>query len=114
MEPYCYRFNTRQQFLRLAKQAGLIVADPDGTERLITASHAYSIDEIGTIYVGGAWGPDGKIITPPTALAGWHVNTINLAPEAWDEYLIIVNSCSCQWFGGPTSTPGDDVLEAIS
>ena len=38
------------------------------------------------------------------ALPGWHVNTVGLAPEAWDEFLVVVNSLSRIFFGGPTQT----------
>ena len=48
------------------------------------------------------------------ALPGWHVNTLGLAPEAWDSHLIIVNSASRIFFGGPTQAPSDDILEAMA
>jgi hypothetical protein len=96
---YCYRFNTRTQFRSLAAAAENLLTE-DG--ELITNSHTYAIDEIGTIYEGGTYDAEGVVITPPTALTGWHVNTLGLAPEAWDSHLIIVNSASRIFFGGPT------------
>ena len=71
---------------------------------LITNSHTYAIDEIGIIYEGGTYDAEGVVITPPTALPGWHVNTLGIAPEAWDEFQIIVKSASRIFFGGPTNS----------
>ena len=95
---YCYRFNSRNQFRTLAAAEGLVTAD----DELITNSHTHAIDEIGVIYEGGTYDAEGVVITPPTALPGWHVNTLGLAPEAWDEFQIIVKSASRIFFGGPT------------
>ena len=94
---YCYRFNSRNQFRTLAAAEGLVVDD-----ELITASHTHAIDEIGVIYEGGTYNAEGEVITPPVALTGWHVNTAGLAPEAWDPFLIIVNTPSRVFFGGTT------------
>ena len=107
---YCYRFNSRNQFRTLAAAEGLLTED----DELITNSHTHAIDEIGTIYEGGTYDAEGEVITPPVALPGWHVNTLNLAPEAWDSHLIIVNSASHIFFGGPTQAPSDDILEAMA
>jgi hypothetical protein len=106
---YCYRFNSRNQFRTLAAAEGLVV-----NNELITASHTYSLDEIGIISKGGEWDAQtGEMITPPTNLSGWHVNSQGLAPEAWDQYLIVVNSASRTWFGGATQAPDDATLEAM-
>ena len=107
---YCYRFPSRQQFRSLAAAEGLI---NDGDE-LITSSHTHALDEVGTIYEGGEYGPEGEVITPPTALTGWHVNTIGLAPEAWDQYLVVVNSPARIFLGGPTQAPDSATLEAMA
>ena len=108
---YCYRFTSRNQFRTLAAAEGLLTED----DELITASHTHSIDEIGVIYEGGTYDPEtGEVITPPTALPGWHVNTLGLAPEAWDSHLIIVNSASRIFFGGPTQAPDEATLEAMA
>ena len=105
---YCYRFNNRNQFRTLAAAEGLLATDGE----LITNSHTHAIDELGTIYEGGTYDAEGVVITPPVALPGWHVNTLGLAPEAWDEFLVVVNSPSRIFFGGPTQVPTDDILEA--
>jgi hypothetical protein len=94
----CYRFNSRNQFRSLAAAEGLLTED----DELITNSHTHAIDKIGTIYEGGTYDAEGEVITPPVALPGWHVNTLGLAPKAWDEFQIIVKSASRIFFGGPT------------
>ena len=108
---YCFRFNSRNQFRTLAAAEGLLTED----DELITNSHTHAIDEIGIIYEGGTYDPEtGEVITPPTALPGWHVNVIgDLAPDAWDSHLIIVNSASRIFFGGPTQAPDTATLEAM-
>ena len=107
---YCYRFPTRNQFRTLAAAEGLLTED----DELITNSHTHAIDEIGIIYEGGTYDAEGVVITPPVALSGWHVNTAGLAPEAWDEFLVVVNSPSRVFFGGPTSAPDTATLEAMT
>jgi hypothetical protein len=105
---YCFRFNSRNQFRTLAAAEGLVVDN-----ELITASHTHSLDEIGTLYEGGTYDAEGEVITPPVALPGWHVNYAGDPPEAWDQHLVIVNSASRIFFGGPTQAPSDDILEAM-
>jgi len=106
---YCFRFNSRNQFRTLAAAEGLVTED----DELITDSHTFAIDEIGTLYEGGTYNADGEVITPPVALAGWHVNYAGEPPEAWDPYLIVVNSASRIFFGGPTQAPSDNILEEM-
>ena len=81
---YCYRFNSRAQFRTLAAAKGLLTADGE----LITASHTHAIDEIGIIYEGGTYDAEGVVITPPTALTGWHVNHVGNLPYGWKEFAV--------------------------
>jgi len=82
---YCYRFQSHAQFRTLAEAEGLITED----DQLITASHTFAIDEVGTITEGGTYDPEtGEVITPPTVLNGWHVNYAGEPPEAWGQYLV--------------------------
>lgn len=46
-----------------------------------------NIDVIGTIVEGGEYDDEGKVIEPPTALEGWHVNAIEI-PGDWQPYVI--------------------------
>ena len=104
----CYRFNSEAQFLALAEKEGLIAEDGS----VMVSSHEYALDILGIIYEGGTYDAEGEVITPPVALPGWHVNVIgDLAPEAWDSHLIIVNSASRIFFGGPTQAPDTATLE---
>jgi len=108
---YCYRFDSKEQFRSLAAAEGLINEDGD----LITASHTFAVDEIGTVYEGGTYDPEtGEVITPPTALSGWHVNTLGLAPEAWDVYLVVVNSPVRIFACGATQAPPTEILEEMA
>ena len=103
----CYKFTTRAKFRSLAAAEGLLTED----DELITNSHTHAIDEVGIITKGGEYDPEtGDVITPPTVLAGWHVNTQGLAPEAWDRYLVVVNHATHVFFGGPTQAPDTAVL----
>jgi hypothetical protein len=82
---HCYKFQSRAQFRTLAAAEGLITEDGE----LITASHTFAIDEIGTITKGGEYDAEtGVVITPPTVLSGWHVNYAGEPPEAWKEFLV--------------------------
>jgi hypothetical protein len=107
---YCYRFNSRNQFRTLAAAEGLITADNE----LITASHTFAIDEIGTITEGGTYDAEGNVITPPTPLTGWHVNYAGDPPEAWDQHLVIVNTASRVFFGGAAQAPDNATLEEMA
>ena len=81
---YCYRFPSRAKFRTLAAAEGLLTTD----DELITASHTHAIDEIGVIYEGGTYDAEGEVITPPTALDGWHVNYQGELPDGWDEFAV--------------------------
>ena len=82
---YCYKFSSRAQFRTLAAAEGLVTAD----DELITASHTFALDEVGTISKGGEYNPEtGEVITPPKVLSGWHVNYAGEPPEAWEEFLV--------------------------
>jgi hypothetical protein len=109
---YCYRFNSEAQFLAFAEEEGLITEDGSP----ILASHEHALDILGTITKGGEYDPEtGEVITPPTVLSGWHVNVVgDLAPEEWDQYLVVVNHPVRVFFGGPTQAPATPILEAMT
>jgi hypothetical protein len=107
----CYRFSSRAKFRTLAAAEGLLTED----DELITASHTFAIVEIGLLYEGGTYDAEGEVIEAPTVLPGWHVNFAGDPPEAFDQFLIIVNSASHVFFGGPTQAPDTATLmEMIS
>lgn len=106
----CYRFPDRETFRALAAAEGLLTDEG----ALISCTHDYAIDEVGLISRGGQLDPEsGEAITPPTVLDGWHVNTQGLAPEAWDEFLCVVNHPSRVFLGGATQAPETEILEEI-
>lgn len=112
---YCYKFESKEHFRSLAAAEGLITTDEDGNEHLTTCTHDFAIDEVGIISRGGEWDPEtGEVITPPTVLDGWHINTLGLSPKSWDQYLCIVNHPSRVFAGGDTQVPPTPVLEEIT
>lgn len=106
----CYRFESREQFRTLAAAEGLLTDDGE----LITCTHDYSLDEVGVIFHGGTFDEQGEVIEPPVAIPGWHVNTQALAPEAWDQYLCVVNHPVRVFLGGATQAPETEILEEIA
>jgi hypothetical protein len=82
---YFYRFQSRTHFRTLAEAEGMITEEGE----LITASHTFAIDEVGTITEGGTYDPEtGEVITPPTVISGWHVNYAGEPPDGWEQYLV--------------------------
>ena len=52
-------------------------------------THDWSIDDVGILYNDDmVIDTDGKVISPPTPMEGWHVNFIGTLPDGWDEYLV--------------------------
>ncbi len=109
MDFICYRFPSRELFRTLAAAEGLI--DPAG--ELITNSHDHNLVELGIITRVGTYDSEGNTIEAPTELPGWHVNTAGFAPPTWDAHLIVVNSASNTYLGGPDRAPDDDTLEEM-
>jgi hypothetical protein len=107
---YCYKFPSQAAFRTLAAAAGYITTNDEGAEVLRTGGHGWALDEVGTIYEGGTYDTNGEVITPPVALSGWHVNYVGEPPEAWDEYLVVVNSAVRVFLGGTPQAPSTDVL----
>jgi len=108
---HCYKFSTRAQFRTLAEAEGLITEDGE----LITASHTFAIDEVGTIYEGGTYDPEtGEVIVAPTVLDGFHVNFIGELPDGWSEFLVAVKTPSRIFLGAATQAPDAATMEAIT
>ena len=107
----CYRFESEEQFLTLATAEGLVQDD-----RLITGGHGWAIDPVGNLDEGDAvYDPEtGEVITPATPIPGYHVNTLGIAPESFDEFLVVVSTPAQVFLGGPTQAPSTDVLEQIT
>ena len=45
------------------------------------------LDIIGAIYTPGEYDSEGNVITEPTPIPGWHVNSPQ-AIEGWDDYRV--------------------------
>jgi hypothetical protein len=81
------RFPSQSTGMAALAAAGFITTDESGASVVITASHTHALDVIGTIT--GEYAPEtGEVITPSTALDGWHVNYIGALPESWGEFLV--------------------------
>ena len=107
----CYRFPSKKIFYELAQSEGLLTEDG----QLITDGHGFAIDEIGVITQGGEWDPEtGEVLVPPVALDGHHCNLLGIAPESFDEFLVVVNTPVRIFLGGPTQAPSTDILEQIT
>jgi hypothetical protein len=104
----CHRFPDQETFLTLAAAEGLV---QDG--QLITGGHEWAIDPVGVITEGGTYNAQGEVISPSTVIPGFHVNALGIAPEAWDEFLVVVNSPARVFLGGPTQAPTSDILEEL-
>ena len=111
---YCYCFPDRATFLDLAEAEGMTRLDDNGDRQLITATHSYCWDEIGPISKGGEWDEEGNVIVPPTIHEGHHCNFQGDPPEAFDPYLIVVNSASRAFLGGSSQAPSTEILEEIT
>jgi hypothetical protein len=107
---YCFKFPDKATFRTLASAEGLLTED----DELVTASHTFAIDEVGILTEGGIYDAEGEVIEAPTVLPGWHVNYAGEPPEAWDEFLIIVNSASRVFFGGAAQSPDTATLEEMA
>jgi len=83
-----FRFPDEATWLTAARDAGFIVTDEEGTERLAAYTKDHAIDVVGIITEGGEWDEDGNVVVPPTTLPGWHVNYQGSLPEGWEQYVV--------------------------
>ena len=90
MIDYYLKFSSKEEALSALKVAGYTmpkeqIYEIDGNltayqdeDIIISATHQYCVDEVGTIYKGGKWEPNeaGEMITieEPVKLDGWHIN----------------------------------------
>ena len=83
------RFPDEPTAMSELRQHGFVQNNEQGEDVVITASHQWAIDCIGTITRGGEWDPEtGAVIVAPTVLAGFHVNYSGTLPETWDEFVV--------------------------
>ena len=79
-----FRFADEAAWLTAARAAGFIDAD----DQLVTVTHDYAIDVVGTITVGGEWDEEGNELVAPTTLNGWHVNYVGELPDGWEAFEV--------------------------
>ena len=83
-----FRFPDETTGMAALDAAGFTTTDEDGTVQILTASHAYALDVVGSISIGGEYDEEGEVIEPPTLLDGWHVNYVGELPDGWEEYVV--------------------------
>lgn len=77
MIDYYLKFSTEQEAFQAFQEAGYTSQDENGNEFVISATHDYCVDLVGTITKGGKWEYQGEefiIIEEPVTLPGYHVN----------------------------------------
>ena len=90
MIDYYLKFSSREEALSALKVAGYTMPreqiyeiDENLTayqdeDFIISATHQYCVDEVGTIYKGGKWEPNESgeivVIEEPVKRDGWHIN----------------------------------------
>jgi hypothetical protein len=83
------RFPDESTAMSELRQHGFVQNNEQGEEVVITASHQWAIDCIGTITRGGEYDPEtGDVIVAPEVLDGWHVNFAGELPDGWDEFVV--------------------------
>lgn len=56
-------------------------------------THDHSMDIIGVIYNDdGVYDDEGELVTPPTPMAGWHVNFKGTLPDGWSANVVTPNT----------------------
>ena len=82
------RFPDEPTAMSELRQHGFVQNNEQGEEVVITASHQWAIDCIGTIARGGEYDDEGAVIVAPTVLAGFHVNYSGELPDGWEEFVV--------------------------
>ena len=83
------RFPDEPTAMSELRQHGFVQNNEQDEEVVITASHQWAIDCIGTITRGGEYDPEtGDVIIAPEVLDGWHVNFAGELPDGWEEYVV--------------------------
>jgi hypothetical protein len=85
MLDYYLKFSSQEEAFTALKDAGYTSIDENEKEFIISATHEYCIDEVGTIYKGGKWQSNeaGEMITieEPVKLDGFHINVRMLSGD---------------------------------
>ena len=87
MLDYYLKFSTEQEAFQAFQEAGYTSQDEDGREFVISATHDYCVDLVGTITKGGKWKVQGEEIVTveePVVLEGFHANVRMLRGDIAD------------------------------
>jgi len=106
---YYLRFSSQEAWQQAAAAVGVRVnnptlieeesIDPD-TGDIIPAvyednwswsyyTHDWAVDDVGVIYNDdGVYDDEGEVVTPPTPMAGWHVNFKGTLPDGWNANVV--------------------------
>jgi hypothetical protein len=84
------RFPDEPTGMAALEAAGFTTVDDSGATIVITATHTWALDVIGTISRGGVWDQQtGAELVPPTILPGWHANyAADTLPPELEQYLV--------------------------
>jgi hypothetical protein len=78
MLDYYLKFSSQEEAFTALKDAGYTSTGEEGKEFIISATHQYCVDEVGTIYKGGKSGFNEQgetvMIEEPVKLDGYHIN----------------------------------------
>jgi hypothetical protein len=99
---YYLRFTDEATFQTAAEAAGVyspyvpaVPATDEEPEQLeqpayyTCYTHDHSMDIVGVIYNDdGVYDDEGKVVTPPTPMTGWHVNFKGTLPDGWSANLV--------------------------
>lgn len=93
MLDYYLKFSTEQEAFQAFQEAGYTSQDEEGNEFVISATHDYCVDLVGTITKGGKWEYQGEefiTIEEPIVLEGYHANVRILKGDIADNLRAFV------------------------
>jgi len=90
---YFLRFATQEEAEQKLTEVGYSTTDPETNQiHFHTPPHTGALDIIGTIYNNdGVYDEEsGEVVTPPTAMEGYHINLIlkESLPQILKSYLV--------------------------
>ena len=90
---YFLRFATQEEAEQKLTEVGYSTTDPETNQiHFHTPPHTGALDIIGTIYNNdGVYDEEsGEVVTPPTAMEGYHINIIlkESLPQILKSYLV--------------------------
>lgn len=93
MIDYYLRFASEEEAFQTFQEAGYTSKDENDKEYIISATHDYCVDVVGTIYKDGKWEVQGEefvTIEEPIPIEGYHVNVRILRGDISDNLRAFV------------------------